>query len=186
VSRIQTRVTNRALELAGIQRADQGPRISDNIQLIYGFGDLGFLLAPVPGADGFRRAQRGPIAAVFGGVEVHANVDSGIEITHIEELGGVSDIQWNVGTTALDANLTAGGADFSTPNGSSRISVVTGTIVANPGNQITLPNGTALQQAALPIKVFPGEWLFVSQSTANTLFQANIFWRETPTVAATL
>ncbi len=181
MSRAQTRLTNRALELAGIQSAEQGPRVADNIGMTYDFGDLGFLLAPIPGADAFARPSRAGIAALFGGCELHARPDSGIVVTYLEELSSTQNVFFSIGTEVLTANLAAqNGGDFDTPGGSTSALLRTGTRAAGILGSFTLRSGQISPPALMPIKIFPGENLLLLSSTLNSFFQVGIRWSEVP------
>ncbi len=182
MSRVQTRVSSRALEAAGIQRADQGPRVSDNIQMGYSMGDLGFLLAPIPGADGFLSMAQGPVAAVFSGLELHATPDAGIQIVHIQNNSTITiGIFISVGgDRELDANITEQPADFATPVGSSRALIRQGTRTTTGGNLLNMLTLETLPQSVMPIKIFPGQHLIALGTTANTPFLMNLIWREVP------
>ncbi len=185
MSRVQSRVTNQALELAGIQRGDQGPRISDNIEMTYSMGDLSFLLAPIPGADGFTLAGAAGVALLFSGVELHAPPESGIQITHVENLEASACGFLIAAGASLDDNLTTVTPTTASPVGSTRAFIQTGTSAVSPAT-IEIPASASLPQATLPIKIFPGEHFLFIQKTANTLMRVNLFWREVPIVSATL
>lgn len=181
MSRAQTRLTNRALELAGIQSAEVGPRVADNLGLSYNFGDLGFLLDPIPGADAFARPTRAGVAAVFGGCELHARPDSGILVTYLEEQSSTQNIFFSIGTETLDANIvTQNGGTFDTPAGSTSALLRVGTRVGTVLGSFTVASGAVTADTLMPIKIFPGESLLILGSTANSFFQVGLRWSEVP------
>lgn len=173
--RTQSRITSRALELAGVD-AIPGPKVSDDIQLVYLLGDLSPLMPPLPIVHCSMITGSVGVAAVYSGIDIRPPPGSAIEILALYN-GSVTNSEWRL-ELALDANIVAEATDFTDPlgyvsrcvlrRGTSSVAVQGWAVAANsysPGEP-------------LPIIVSPGNIFCWANVTVNTTATMRILWRE--------
>ncbi len=164
----------------GVVDAIQGPKVSDNIQMVYGLGDLSELIPPVLAPTFYASQGNASAAAVFAMLELSAPPDSAIEILFFENLTAI-----NVSYAVLDASAITAGAAAWTADFSNRGSDLTPRTALLRGTGSPLPPGVAIpagqtKNVAMPLFVASGKILVFAAATANIAISMNVVWREVP------
>lgn len=180
--RVTTRKFVEQLTLANVRDADRGPKISDDIQLVYIVDDISQLIAPIPGIKAYFHARVTGIAALFAGMDSFV-------IRNPWQLFSIRNNSANIslfliGDERLDIPGAPGGPTFET--GGNSISVLrSGTATAAPTVFIVVPAATTLDFGTKPLDVPVGQGIKWTNEVANTDFDGQIIWQETPAVPET-
>jgi len=181
VARTTTRGFLAQLRSAGIDDAERGPNISEDIQLVYIADDLSRLIAPRPPLEGYVTQAVASAVGRVSGIEFSPPADSVAIVTWMRNDAAIDSLYIVVapGGLALTNDLNAGVIDFTTGPGDPRASFIFGTKAVQSAG-ITLPAGENIPDRHPDIVLEPGQtllWVGVTVATAMTLTWT---WREVP------
>lgn len=176
--RRQNRVTNLALELAGVDPLP-GPDVSDNIQLVYVVGDLSPLMSPLPVRSFWSATSQAAQAAEQSGWEILPPPDSAIFIMYIENQSA-QGAHFGYGAALGGTVRVAIPPDAADPAGSvTRCGMWRGTNWgAIPG--VAVAAGAVAPANLFPLRVSPGNHFRFVGDNINTLMQWLVIWQEVP------
>jgi len=179
VARTTTRSFLAQLRSAGIDDAERGPNISEDIQLVYIADDLSRLIGPRSPVEGFVTQLVPTNVTRVSGISFRPPADSAAIVTWMRNDGPIDSIYVVGNTLNLTDDLVAGAIDFTTGPGPARSTFQSGTRAANALG-ILLPSGENIPDRHPDIVVDPGQillWVGVSIGSAMTMTWT---WREVP------
>lgn len=182
--RRQTRVTNRALELAGVD-ATPGPDVSDDIQLTYILGDLSPLMSPLPIRSFWSASSQVAQAGEQSGFDIRPPPDSAIFIHYVENQSGQAchfgygaQLNGTIGVAIVpDAQDPAGSVSRSGIRRATNWGLIPG---------VALAAGAVAPANLFPLRVSPGNFFRVCGDVVNTQMLWIVIWQEVPPTPAAL
>jgi len=178
VPRSTTRDFVAQLRSAGVDDIERGPKISEDVQLVYIADDLRHLISPRSPVEGYVTTTVAAIAARVSGIALRPPPTSSIIVTWFRNDAAISSI-YNVSALDLTNDLVAGTIDFTTGPGAARATFNQGTRASSTIG-VQLPAGENLPDRHPDLVVTPGQvflWLGVVVNTAVTF---SFTWREVP------
>lgn len=178
--RNQTRRFLNMMQAFSIVDASEGPKISDNIQMVYHVGDMESHLAPVLNSTFYAGGiGNAPVVGEFGMVEVSAPPDSAIEVLFFENLSTI-DLNFSVqdsprittGSAAFTVDFTNQGTALPVPR--SRLFRGSSAVVASG---LLIP-AAGVKSTAMPLFCDSGRTLNFCGNTNNSAISLNVVWRE--------
>lgn len=167
-----------ALRLAGVQDTGRGPRVSDDIQLVYNLDNLNSILPPLERPQFVHTAVSAINAARRGVFELSAPADSAIQIQWFRN-DNVLNESWSIlGATGITNDLVTDppGVSLGPP---SRALIQTGTTTGG-GGAILLGLGLDIPPNFPTLVVPPGRVFHYVALAINRLVAITIAWSETP------
>jgi len=181
VARTTTRGFLAQLRSAGIDDAERGPNISEDVQLVYVVDDLSRLIAPRSPLEGYVTQAVPSAVGRVSGIEFSPPGDSAAIVTWMRNDAAIDSLYIMVspGGLALTDDLNAGVIDFTTGPGTARASFIFGSKAVQSAG-ITLPAGENIPDRHPDIVVEPGQVLLWVGSSVGNAMTLTWSWREVP------
>lgn len=176
--RRQNRITNRALEVAGIT-GTPGPDVSDNIQLTYSLGDLSPLMPGLPYGTFWATLIEPAVAGEQSGMDLRPPSDSLILIHYVQNLSAQA--------SHFGLNNAIGGTvqNVDAPTMEDPLNVVSRSILRSGTNfgpvaGVALAAGAVAPANLFPMRLSPGNVFAFVGDALNTIMTWLVIWTEAP------
>ncbi len=175
--------------MAGIQQADVGPRISDNIQMVYTMGDLSGLLAPVRPLYFWTRASSAALILNRSAFMLQSPPDSAVVLEWLQNVSGAGTaVLYRMLDTDPITTLTNNDPPDWASGGPPRTSIVSRSLLTEgkilgagaPAGVIQLADTESLPDRVPPIVITPGRFFVAFGAADNTAVTLNLSFREVP------
>jgi len=178
VARLTTRDFVAQLRSAGVDEIERGPKVSDDIQLVYIADDLSHLISPRSPVEGYVSTTVLNVAARVSGIALRPPPTSAIIVSWFRNDSAIASI-YNVSNLDLTNDIVAGAADFSTGPAAVRATFNQGTRATSTIG-VLLPAGDNLPDRHPDLVIIPGQVFLWIGTTANTSVTFSFAWREVP------
>jgi len=179
MGRVQNRQFGQLFRLLGIDDSQEGPQVSQDVQLVYNVQDISDLITPIPPVRVYQFTTTPTNAARISAITIQPPADSAVFLEWLRnDTGGGTALQYRVGTEQITSNISILTPIFTT-GGTRRSVMVNGTRTAfAPG--VNLPDGESIPAQAGPILVEPGQFMLFHGSVFNTAITVSFSYREIP------
>lgn len=177
------RTSNRSflaqLRSVGVDDLESGPKISEDVQLVYIADDISRLIAPRSPVEGYVTVGI-PIDVIrVSGIAFRPPPDSAAIVTWMRNDSAIDTLYEVTNVRDLTNNLFAVGIDFTTGPGPARSTVQGGSKAVQTAG-ILLPTGQNIPDRHPDIVVEPGQVLLWVGDVINTAVELTWSWREVP------
>jgi len=179
--RASTRNFIAQLRSVGVDDLKTGPKVSEDVQLVYVVDDISRLIAPRSPVEGFVSQGVGVSAAAVSGILFTPPAQSAAIVTWMRNDSAI-DTLFEVGTGArfaLPTDNNPGIIDFFTGPGPPRSRFEFGKKAVQTQG-LLLPSGENIPDRFPDLVIEPGEQLLWVGDTVNTAVELSFSWREVP------
>jgi len=181
VGRVQNRQFGQFLRLLGVDDSQEGPKISEDIQLVYNVQDVSDLITPIPAVRTYHFTTTPVNAGRVSGLTIQPPSDSAIFLEWLRnDTGGGTSLQYRVGVEQVTNDIVTVVPLFTT--GGTRRSVIIHGTRASWTAGVNLPDTESIPAQSGSLFCEPGFFVTFTAGPAvfNTAITVSFSYREIP------